>query len=111
MPRCPSCREHVCPDSLLEVGGSLACCECRKLKLVPETEAKMIGNKEDRSKEGAERTKLLEVQLYAIDGGRDHQVEASVKMGGALFVYNTTFDKVRKFFTERREKKAAAKTA
>lgn len=110
MPRCPSCKEHVCPESLILVGGSLACCECRKLKLVPDTEAKMIEEKEGQKQQQG-RTKLLDVQLFAIDGGRDHQVEASVKVGGALFVYSTTFDKIRKFFTERREKKAAAKTA
>jgi hypothetical protein len=94
----------VCPKGLQKIGDELACYECRKLKLVPDTEAKMSEDKIGNAQK-APLKKLVELQLFEVptsDGGVDHQVIASVKAGGVLFCYETTVDTIRKFFTERR---------
>ena len=108
MPRCPSCTEHVCPEGLKEVGGKLACCECRQLKLVPGTEAKMseLKSAERDPQTAAVPKKLVDIQLFEVstEGGIDHQISASIRTGGISLNYSTTFDAIRKFFTERRRR-------
>jgi hypothetical protein len=101
MPNCPTCGGHARSSDLAEVGDSLACRECRRPKEVK-------GGKK-REKKMAEMTKIMIVSfnIYEVptkDGAKDHQIEVEASVAGLSLQYVTTFDKVRKFFTEKREK-------
>jgi len=52
-----------------------------------------------------QRKKLLSFHVYEIPAGSgvDHEVEVEGSWGGMDLKYKTTFDKVREFFTQRRE--------
>ena len=54
-----------------------------------------------------ERKHVASCKIYEVptaDGAVDHEVELEISMSGLAVRYNTTFDSVRKFFTEQREK-------
>ena len=105
MPRCPSCHEKSCPEGLVPVNGILACCECRKLKVVP-------SDQEDRMSDETKERKLVDLQVTEFethDGGKDHRITISAKAGSMLFQFNTTVDNIRKFFTENRKRNEARK--
>jgi len=53
------------------------------------------------------RKRVVSFSIYEIptkDGAFDHEIEADVSFSGLDIRYNTTFDKVREFFTQKREK-------
>jgi len=58
-----------------------------------------------------DRKHVASCKIYEVptaDGARDHEVELEISMSGLAVRYNTTFDQVRRFFTETREKGKAA---
>jgi hypothetical protein len=94
MPLCPCCNNPVKSDELRQVNGTVACRMCRRPK---DTEEKKM----------AEKTLLMSFHIYETptkDGAKDHSVEVEACYAGLNLKYETTFDKVRKFFTEMREK-------
>lgn len=65
---------------------------------------------ETRDPEGKDyntnRKHIMSFHIYEVptkDGARDHEIEVEAAMGGLNLRYNTTFDKVREFFTQKRE--------
>jgi hypothetical protein len=95
MPRCEICEESVPSGDLKPVGpdGLIACTGCRRPK-----ETEMADDK---------RKKVGSFHIYEVpteDGAVDHEVEADVAYSGLEVKFKTTFDKIRAFFTEKREK-------
>jgi hypothetical protein len=107
MPSCPSCHQHTSPDGLAEVGEHLACTECRRLKLVPDTtEAKHVSHPDLQGP--AKSIVNVSVTEFALDkGGVDHRISVTASLGAASFNFGATFDQIREFFTKR--KSAATK--
>lgn len=94
MPRCPTCGELAKKVDLAEVNGKLACKSCRRPKAIKEMN--MAEN----------RKKLLSFHIFEVptkDGAKDHEVEVEGTWGGLDLKYTTTFDKIREFFTQKRE--------
>lgn len=104
MPTCPVCSEKRPASDLQGEGDQLACSNCRTPRLVLLPEVKMTS---DPNTQKAPEKKLIEIQVHEVhtpDGGTDHQISMSVKMGSFFFQNSVTLDAVRKFFAERRRK-------
>lgn len=111
MPKCPSCKDHTCPEGLVDAGGILACCKCRTPQLVAVQETAMTQDN-NRKSEPLGKKSLVEIELCEVDtadGGRDHAVNVSAKIGSMSLSFATTFDDIRKFFTEKRKAGGEAK--
>lgn len=98
MPRCQNCGGSVSSSSLKKVGDAIVCSECGRPKIV---EGKMAEN----------RKRVASVILNEVptkDGATDHEISVEVRLrdsyGGLDVNFNTTFDRVRDFFTQKREK-------
>lgn len=94
MPKCQSCGGSVSSASLRKVGTAVVCPDCGKPRAV---EGKMAENKK----------RVASVVLNEIptsDGAVDHEVVIEGSYGGLEIKFDTTFDRVRDFFTKRREK-------
>lgn len=62
----------------------------------------------NEQKEKREDRHLARFDIFEFDtedGGTDHRIEAMFAYGGLELRYDTTFDKVRQFFTEARRKR------
>jgi len=99
MPLCEVCRRSVPKGDLKRSGrlnGQVACPACRG-----EPKEKKMAEKTDRAKK-----LLMSFHIYEVpvEEGVDHEVEVEGSWGGMNLKYKTTFDKVREFFTQRREK-------
>lgn len=93
MPRCEKCGSSVSSDTLQVVGDVVVCAGCRKPKKV---EGKM-----------AEKKQLVSITLNEVptkDNAVDHEVEVEGGYGGLEVKFRTTFDQIRRFFTQQREK-------
>lgn len=94
MPKCQSCGNSVSSKTLLVVGNAVVCPECRKPK---EVEEKMAENK----------NQVMSITLNEVptmDGVVDHELEIEGGYGGLEIKFKTTFDKIRTFFTQQRER-------
>ena len=94
MPRCQSCGKSVSSDTLRKVDTAVVCAVCGRPKPV---EGKM----------SEEKKRVLSVVLSEVptdDEAVDHEVMVESSYGGLDIKFNTTFDKVRDFFTQKREK-------
>lgn len=101
MPRCQSCGERADRYSLRKVSDAVVCTRCSRPKAV---EGNMAENKKQ----------LLSVVLNEVptpDGVVDHEVSIQGAYGGLELKYDTTFDKVRTFFTQKREEGRKAELA
>lgn len=105
MPLCEVCRKSVPKEDLKRSGrmnGLIACPACR----AEPKEKKMAETKR-------EPKKIMSFHIYEIPvgDGVDHEVEVEGGWGGMNLKFKTTFDKVRDFFTKRREQAEAKKDA
>lgn len=94
MPRCQNCGNSARSYELREVGAAVVCPTCRKPKSV---EDKMVDKKK----------RLVSLTLSEVptpDKAADHEIDFEGGYGGLEVRFNTTFDKVRAFFTQKREK-------
>lgn len=103
MPLCEVCRKSVPRTDLKRssrLNGQIACSKC-----CPEPKEKKMAETKRESK------KIMSFCIYEIpvDGGVDHEVEVEGGWGGMNLKFKTTFDKVRDFFTKRREQVEAKK--
>lgn len=95
MPKCPNCGSAAHSYELLVVGDAIACPSC----LDPRN---MEGKMAEEKKQLMSMT-LSEVQ-ESVGGAPDHEVIIEGSYAGLEIKFNTTFDKIRTFFTQRREK-------
>jgi len=98
MPRCQGCGNSVSSSALSLIGEAAICPDCGKLKLVEE---KMSDKKQ-----------VLSITLNEIstpDSTTDHEVRIEGEYAGLEVKFKTTFDEVRAFFTQKREKDQRAK--
>lgn len=100
MPKCQKCGNSVKSEDLRAVGGveTLLCGGCRKPK---EVEKKMAENTV------YEKRQIVSLALNEVptkDGAVDHEVSINGGYGGLDIKFNTTFDKIRAFFTQQRER-------
>lgn len=94
MPRCPKCGSSVSSEVLLKVNDCVVCPDCRRPKKV-----------EDKMTE--DKKQLVSITLNEVptkDGAIDHEVEVEGGYGGLEVRFKTTFDRIRAFFTQQREK-------
>lgn len=102
MPKCPNCGNSARSYELRVVSDTLVCHECARPKAVEDS---MLSDKK----------RLVSFALNEIptpDNALDHEIEFEGGYGGLEIKFNTTFDRVRTFFTKQREKgkKAELKT-
>ena len=93
MPKCQSCGNSVSSSLLANVGGVVVCPDCGRPKLV---EGKMADKKQLAS--------ITVNEVPTLDDAIDHEVNIEGAYGGLEVKFNTTFDKIRTFFTQEREK-------
>jgi DNA-directed RNA polymerase subunit RPC12/RpoP len=98
MPRCPNCGDQARSYDLIMIGNGIVCSGCRRPKIV---EGKM-----------AEKKQVVSLVLNEIptpDNATDHEIAIKGGYGGLEIRFSTTFDKVRTFFTQQRERGKKAK--
>jgi hypothetical protein len=64
----------------------------------------MDDNTKSRQPSSVKPVFSISVSEYTSGDNVDHAVEARIVSGGLQLNFNTTVDKIRKFFTERRER-------
>lgn len=114
MPKCFACRGPVPGDELRPFGENnrgwpedeLGCSSCRRKRLT-HTAAGMAANK--RKKEvtmSKERKPIASIQVIpAVDDG-NYNIIGYVRIGGMKLELDTDVDRIRSFFTKRRERRA-----
>jgi hypothetical protein len=97
MPRCQLCRELVKASDLYELeDGRVACLRCA----TEEEEDPMA------KKDGKKRIASLEIyEIDLEDGEKDYQIEVGAAHGALNLTFAATVDEIRRFFTERRDRK------
>lgn len=98
MPRCQNCGNSVNSWDLLLVNKAVVCTDCRKPKIV---EGKMSDKKQMLS--------IVLNEIESPDNVIDHEVKIEGEYAGLELKFKTTFDEVRTFFTQKREKGQRAK--
>jgi hypothetical protein len=108
MPKCFGCEKSVDPYDLEQVGDDLFCSSCRELRSEP---ARAEEPKKEVTMSKNERKPIASIQVF--EGEEDnYEIEGYVRIGGIKLEIDTDVNRVRDFFTKRREsrlKRAAEK--
>jgi len=94
MPRCQNCGNAVRSYELRRVGDTVICPECVRPKCVEDVMSD-------------EKKRVLSVilnEVPTVDKAVDHEIEIEGGYGGLEVKFKTTFDDIRNFFTQKREK-------
>lgn len=105
MPKCFGCGKSVDPYDLQPVGDDLFCSGCRELRSEPATAEK----EEVTMSKNEERKPIASIQVF--DGGdENYSIEGYVRFGGIKLEIDTDVNRVRDFFTKRRESRLERKS-
>ena len=106
MPRCEFCERRTKAEKLVEYRGRVVCPRCAQpLRLVEDP----MSTKEEQ--QPITRKPVMSFHIFEVptsDKAVDHEVEVIFCHAGLDIRYTTSFDRVRRFFAERREKGKAA---
>ncbi len=99
-------------EDLRPFKDTVACLKCSEFG--SNTQEAVMSEKrntnEDQCKNNSTPLFSVSVSEYETGSGMDHAVYARVRTGGLSLEFNTTVDKIRKFFTEKREKATKLKS-
>jgi len=108
VPKCFGCKRSVPSDQLREFGENnrgwpedeLGCSHCRRRRLthlvsVPEKEVTM-----------SQKQPVVSIQIFPTDSD-NYFIEGFIRIGGMKLEIDTDMNKVRDFFTRRKERKEA----
>ena len=91
MPRCQNCGNSVRSYELMSVGNTALCAVC-------------YGAGEDKMAEKKPVVCVTLAEVTAPDKAIDHEIAVEGSYRGLEVKFATTFDELREFFTQRREK-------
>lgn len=91
MPKCPNCRNSVRSYELISVGNTVTCAVC-------------YGTGEDSMAEKKQVVSVTLAEVTTPDKVIDHEIAVEGSYRGLEVKFATTFDELRDFFTQRREK-------
>lgn len=105
MPRCFACKRPVPSDQLKSFGKNnrgwpedeLGCSNCRRKRLT-QTVSKEVTM--------SQRHPVVSIQIFPTDTD-NYTIEGFVRIGGVKIEIDTDMNKIRDFFTSRKEKKEA----